>query len=68
LLALGNPQAALDAAQDAGTRQLATATVVTTTPLVLDLNSRRIGDGDRIVLLHVTCVPQLMADSGHMAR
>ena len=53
LLALGNPQAALDAAQDAGTRHLATATVVSTTPLVLELNSRRIGDGDRVVLLHV---------------
>lgn len=53
LLALGNPQAALDGAQDAGTRQLAMATVVSATPLVLELNSRRIGDGDRIALLHV---------------
>lgn len=53
LLALGNPQAALDAAGDAGTRQVAMARVVGTTPLVLALDSRRIGDGDRIVLLHV---------------
>ena len=29
------------------------ATVVGTTPLVLEVDSRRIGDGDRIVLLHV---------------
>jgi len=53
LLALDNRQAALDAAGDAGTRQLAIARVVGTTPLVLELDSRRIGDGDRIVLLHV---------------
>lgn len=53
LLALCNPQAALDAAQDAGTRQLCLATVVSTNPVVLDVDSRRIGDGDRIVLLHV---------------
>lgn len=53
LLALSNPQAALDAAGDAGTRQLAMARVVSTTPLVLELDSRRIGDGDRVVMLHV---------------
>jgi hypothetical protein len=53
LLALGNPQAALDAAGDAGTRELAMARVVDAAPLVLEIDSRRIGDGARIVLLHV---------------
>lgn len=61
LLALTNPQAALDAAGDAGTRQLAMARVVSVEPIVLEIDSRRIGDEDRIVLLHVNeiaCVEQ----------
>ena len=41
LLALTNPHAALDAAGDAGTRQLAMARVVSVDPLVLDIDSRR---------------------------
>jgi hypothetical protein len=53
LLALANPHAAREAALDAGTRHLALARVLTTDPLVIDIDSRRIGDGDRIVLLHV---------------
>ena len=53
LLALANPQAANDLATDASVREIAVATVVRTDPLVLDLNSRRIGAGSRIVLLHV---------------
>jgi hypothetical protein len=53
LLALANPQAANDLATDAGVREVAVATVVRTSPLVLDVGSRRIGDGSRIVLLHV---------------
>lgn len=53
LLALTNPQTAEDFAVDAGTREVAVATVVATRPLVLDLDSRRIGAGTRIVLLHV---------------
>jgi hypothetical protein len=61
LLALTNPQTALDAACDAGTRQLAMARVVSVRPMVLEIDSRCIGDGDRIVLLHVnevTCIEQ----------
>lgn len=52
LQALTSPRAAFDAASDAGTRHLAVAHVVSTDPLLLDIHSRRIGDGDRIVLLH----------------
>jgi hypothetical protein len=53
LAALGNPQAAADMAADAGVREVVPATVVSTAPLVLDVESRRIGAGARIVLLHV---------------
>ncbi|HET7385306.1 MAG TPA: hypothetical protein VFJ19_01425 [Nocardioidaceae bacterium] len=52
LLALANPQAAEDLAADAGNRHVAFATVVDTHPLILDVESRRIGDGNRVVLLH----------------
>lgn len=61
LLALANPQTALDAAGDAGTRQLAMARVVSVDSIVLEIDSRRISDEDRIVLLHVNeiaCVEQ----------
>jgi hypothetical protein len=53
LLALANPQAASDLATDAGSRDVASATVVSVDPLVIDVVSRRIGDESRIVLLHV---------------
>jgi hypothetical protein len=53
LAALGNPQAAADMAADAGVREVVPATVVSSAPLVLDVGSRRLGDGARIVLLHV---------------
>ncbi|MGN6686925.1 MAG: hypothetical protein ACTHK1_05240 [Actinomycetales bacterium] len=53
LLALTNPQAALDAARNAGTREIATARVVTTAPLTIEIDSRRIGAERRVVLLHV---------------
>lgn len=53
LLALSNPHAAWDLATAAGTRQVAFATVVSTTPLVLDVDSRRLAEGDRVVLLTV---------------
>src|SRR5690606_29246172 len=69
LLALCNPQAALDMAQDAGTRELCVATVVSTNPVVVDLESRRIGDGDRIVLLHVNdraCVEEADVSVKHL--
>ena len=57
LLALSNPQAAFDAAGDAGTRHLALATVVSSRPLEIEVESRRIGDGSRIVMLHVNDNP-----------
>ena len=56
LLALANPQAALDSARDAGMRKIATARVVSLAPLTIEVDSRRIGDGVRIVLLHVNGV------------
>jgi hypothetical protein len=51
LLLLCNPQAARDMASDAGNRFVASATVVSVAPLVLDVVSRRIVDGSRIVLV-----------------
>lgn len=51
LLALSNPQAAQDMASDAGNRSVAFATVVSVDPLELDLESRRIVDGSRVVML-----------------
>lgn len=57
LTALTNPQAALDAAHDAGARDIASAHVVATEPLTIKIDSRRIGDQSRIVLLHVNDVP-----------
>lgn len=64
LQTLANPQFAQDRAADAGVRELARATVAATDPLTLDLESRRIGDGARVVLTHVngeSCVegPQI---------
>jgi hypothetical protein len=52
LLALANPQVADDMATDASVREVAIATVVRVDPLILDVASRRIGDGSRVVLLH----------------
>ena len=57
LLAVANPQAAREAALDAGTRHLAMARVVDTDPLTIDVDSRRIGDGNRVVLLHINDDP-----------
>lgn len=51
LLAISNPHAAHGLATSPGTRQVAFATVVSTAPLVLDVDSRRIGDGSRVVML-----------------
>jgi hypothetical protein len=70
LLALANPQAAHDLGSAAGTRDVALATVVATRPLVLDVGSRRIGDGARIVLLHVNgdaCVERSGVTVKHQA-
>lgn len=51
LLVLSNPQSAHDLASDASNRSVAFATVASVDPLVLDVDSRRIVDGSRIVLL-----------------
>ena len=51
--ALTNPVRALDMAQDAGNRRMAIARVVSTDPILLEVDSRRIGHESRIVLLHV---------------
>ncbi|WP_232077296.1 hypothetical protein [Mycolicibacterium aichiense] len=51
LLALSNPQAAQDMAADAGNRSVAFATVAAVEPLELDVESRRIVDGTRVVML-----------------
>jgi hypothetical protein len=63
LLALANPQAADDLATSAGTREVAFAAVVSVDPIVIDIESRRIGEGDRIVLLHVNGKPCVEGDS-----
>ncbi len=57
LLALGNPQIASDRAAAAGDRSIANATVVQVDPIVLAVDSRRIGDESRIVLLHINGDP-----------
>lgn len=51
MLALSNPQAAHDLATSAGTRQVAFATVVSTSPIILDVDSRRLVDGSRVVMI-----------------
>lgn len=51
LLALSNPQSAHDLATSAGTRDVAFATVVSTAPIVLEVDSRRIVDGSRVVMV-----------------
>ena len=61
LLALVNPEEAADLAIDAGVRHIANAIVVDTDPLTIEIDSRRIGDGSRIVLLHVNGQPTVEA-------
>ncbi|WP_229115855.1 hypothetical protein [Parenemella sanctibonifatiensis] len=53
LAALGSPQAALDKALDPGNRHLLVGDVVTLEPLTVRVNSRRLKDGESVVLLHV---------------
>ncbi|MEH1168004.1 hypothetical protein V6V47_21730 [Micromonospora sp. CPCC 205539] len=57
LTVLTSPLAAHDAAVDAGNRHLAIARVVGTSPYVLEVDSRRIGDESRVVALHVNGEP-----------
>lgn len=53
LLALTNPQVAFDRATEAGTREIAFATVLAVNPdIVIEVSSRRIEGGNRVVLLH----------------
>ena len=49
---LSNPQYAHDAATDAGMRPVAQARVVSTSPLTLEIDSRQIETGSRLVLMH----------------
>lgn len=67
LLALANPQTAHDLAADAGSREIFFATVVSTEPLVLDVESRQVADGARQVLLHVDREPCVEAPNVEMA-
>jgi hypothetical protein len=57
LTILTSPLAAHDAAVDAGNRNVAVARVVGTAPYVLEVDSRRIGDESRVVVLHVNGEP-----------
>jgi hypothetical protein len=57
LSVLGNPQAARDLAVDAGTREVAMATVVCTSPLQLEVQSRRLGAGDRVAVVQINGRP-----------
>lgn len=69
LLALTNSHAADEAATAAGTRQIAAARVFSVSPLVLDVASRSIVDGKRMVLLHVNgspCVETQQTSVAHL--
>lgn len=57
LAVLTNPLAAQDAAADAGNRHVALARVIGVNPYVLEVASRRLGDGSRVALLHVNGEP-----------
>lgn len=52
ITALTNPHWATEQARQAGVRELAIATVASTSPLLLDVASRRIGEGNTVVVLH----------------
>ncbi len=64
LATLTSPQLAQDAATDAGTRDVVHATVVATTPLTLRVESRRLKDAERLVLVHVNEVA--CVEAGHV--
>lgn len=63
LAALVDAQVAADRAADAGVRDLALATVASTTPLRLVVASRRLVDGVRVVLLHQPSGPAVEQDA-----
>lgn len=68
LVSIANPHAADDMATNAGIREVAVATVVTTQPLVLDVCSRRIADGSRVVLLHINGDPCIEHPDVHVTH
>ncbi|MEH0820470.1 MULTISPECIES: hypothetical protein [unclassified Micromonospora] len=53
LTCLADASAARDKATDAGVRELALATVIDLDPVRLDVRSRRLVDGSRVVVLHI---------------
>lgn len=53
LTCLADTSVARDRATDAGTRELALATVIGLEPIRLDVKSRRLGDASEVVALHV---------------
>jgi hypothetical protein len=53
LTCLGDASVAHDKASDAGVRELALATVIEIDPIRLDVGSRRLVDGSRVVALHI---------------
>lgn len=59
LRALANPQIAREMASNAGTREVARATVASVSPLRLIVHSRRIGDGSTIHLAHGSSGPSV---------
>lgn len=61
LLAVGNPHRATDLATNAGTREVAHATVMALNPIRLRVQSRRMVGGTKIVLLHANDSPAVEA-------
>ena len=57
IAALTNPQRVDERARDAGARELAIATVVSTDPLRLEIDSRRLVGGTTVVALQVNGLP-----------
>ncbi len=57
LAAVGNPQAALEMAMNAGNRALATAVVLSTNPLRIKIASRQLVDGSTVVALMTSGQP-----------
>ncbi len=59
LAVLANPSMAAEKASDAGDRDVFWATVVSLNPLSVDISTRRVGGGDRVVLLAHDGIPWL---------
>lgn len=57
LTVLENPTAAVDMARDAGTREVFAGRVTSVSPLEIEVDSRRVEDGTRLVLLHLNGDP-----------